>query len=70
MNTQLVLSENIRKIIKERGLKQKAVAEQSRIDEKAFSNMLCNRQEIRTENLVWIARALGVDISELFKLRN
>ena len=67
LNTQSILSKNIRKIIDEKGLKQKAIAQECGINEKAFSNMLCNRQEIRTDNLPLISKALGVDISELFK---
>ncbi len=67
MNIQLVLSMNIRKLIKEKGLKQKAIAEQCGIDEKVFSNMLCNRQEIRTEILPLIAKALEISINDLFR---
>lgn len=67
MNIQIVLSTNIRKLIREKGLKQKSVAEQCKIDEKIFSNMLCNRQDIRTENLPLIANALNVTVDELFK---
>ena len=67
MNTQLVLFKNIRDLIKSKGLKQKIIAEKCDIEEKAFSNMLCNRQEIRTENLVLISKALNVKIDELFK---
>lgn len=58
---------NIRKLIKEKGLKQKAIAEQCGIDEKVFSNMLCNRQEIRTEILPLIAKALEISINDLFR---
>lgn len=67
MNVQFVLVTNIRKLIKEKGMKQKAVAEQCGIDEKIFSNMLCNRQEIRTEILPLIAKTLDVSINDLFK---
>ncbi len=67
MNTQYILSKNIRRILDEKGLKQKAIAQECKINEKAFSNMLCNRQEIRTDILPLISKALGVDISELFK---
>lgn len=67
MNTQLVLSRNIKNLIKNKGLKQKAVALYCGVDEKAFSNMLCNRQNIRPENLTLIAEILGVSIDDLFK---
>ena len=67
MNTQYILSKNIRRILDEKGLKQKAIAQECKINEKAFSNMLCNRQEIRTDILPLISKALDVDISELFK---
>lgn len=67
LNTQLVLSNNIKRLIKEKGLKQKAVALHCGIDEKVFSNMLCNRQNIRPENLSLIADALNVSIDALFK---
>lgn len=66
MNIQLVLARNIRKLISDKGLKQKAVAKQCGIEEKVFSNMLCNRQEIRTEVLPIIADVLNVSINELF----
>lgn len=68
MNIQNVLSTNIRTICNQRGLKQKAVAEICGIEEKAFSNMLCNRQEIRTEHIPIIAKALDVSVNELFKV--
>lgn len=67
LNTQLVLSRNIRMLIQERGLKQKAVANKCNISEKAFSNMLCNRQTINTEILAVIAGFLEVSIDDLFK---
>lgn len=66
MNTQLILSSNIKMLIKDMGLKQKAVANKCGIDEKVFSNMLCNRQNIRTENLPLIAEALNVSVDQLF----
>ena len=67
LNTQFVLSKNIRKLINEKGLKQKAVANRCKINERNFSNMLCNRQLIRPEHIPMIASALDVSIDDLFK---
>lgn len=62
------LVHNIKNIIDEKGLKQKAVAEKSGFTEPQFSNMMnCNRKLIRPEYLPSIANALGVNIDELFK---
>ena len=56
-----------RKLINEKGLKQKVVANRCKINEKNFSNMLCNRQLIRPEHIPMIASALDVSIDDLFK---
>ena len=40
---------NIRRIMEEKGLKQKYVAERSGFSEQEFSNMLCIRKRINTD---------------------
>ena len=42
-------------------------AKRCKINERNFSNMLCNRQLIRPEHIPMIASALDVSIDDLFK---
>lgn len=63
----LVVS-NIKKIISDKNLKQNGVAKHSGFSDSEFSNMLNSRRKlIRVEFLPDIAKALGVEINELFK---
>ena len=62
-----VVSENIKRIMSEKGLKQKAVAEWCGYPEKVFSAMLCDRKKIYADNnITTIANALGVTPNDLF----
>ncbi len=60
------IAERIRAIIAERGLFKKYVAEKAGFTERQFSDMLNGRKVIRAEHLPPIAKALGVNIGELF----
>lgn len=55
-----IVAENTRRIIEERGLKQKAVAEKAGYTEQQFSNLLCGRKTIETDDVIKITKALGV----------
>lgn len=56
----------IRKIIAEKGMRQKVVAERAGFTDQQFSDMLNGRKVIRAEYVLPIAKALMVDITELF----
>lgn len=65
-NTQLFIF-NVRRVMKEKGLKQLAVAEKVNLTPNIFSNMLNERKIITVEHIPYIADALDVNVSELFK---
>lgn len=67
MFTYETLIKNIRNSIDEKGLKQKAVASRLGKTEQEFSNMLNFRTKIGSEEIPFIANAIGVPIDELFK---
>lgn len=59
--------DNIKTIISEKGVKQATVAERAGFTPQEFSNMLNERRKlIRVEFIPRIAKALGVQIEELF----
>lgn len=60
------LARNIKNIMADKGLKQKAVAHRAGFDEKEFSAMLNNRKIIKVDEIVDIANALGVTPNELY----
>lgn len=61
---------NIKNIINQKGLKQKAVAERSGYNEKEFSHMLNGRKIIKGEDILPIAIALGVEPNDICKKQN
>lgn len=61
-----VVAENIRKIIAERGLKQKVVAEKAGYTERSFSDLLCGRKRIDTEDVIRIIKVLHVLPNDLY----
>lgn len=61
-----VVAENTRKIINEKGLKQKAVAEKAGYTERVFSDLLCGRRRIETDDVIRITKALNVLPNELY----
>lgn len=65
-NNQIIIN-NIRRIIREKGLKQCAVAEKAGFSPNALSAMLAERKTIMAEYMPDIASALGVPVNELFK---
>ena len=65
-NNQIIIN-NIRRLIRLKGLKQCAVAEKAGFSPNAFSAMLTERKAIMAEYMPDIASALGVPVNELFK---
>lgn len=61
-----VLPENIYAIIKQKGLKQCAIADKSGISRQEFNAMLKNRKIIKISDLISISNALDVSIGDLF----
>lgn len=59
---------NIQKIISEKGLLKKHVAELAGFDQKTFSNMLHGRGTLKAQYVPSIAKALGVTPNDLFGL--
>ncbi len=59
---------NVRKIIDEKGIKQKKVAELAGYPCKTFSNMLNGRRCIDSDDVWKIAQALGVTPNDLYGL--
>ena len=60
------IAENTKSIIKDKGLKQKAVGEMAGYNPKTFNNMLNGRKIISDIDVVNIANALGVSPNALF----
>lgn len=56
---------NIKRIMKEKGLKQCVIAKKAGLTEKQFSAMLCGRKRILAEHLPPIAVALEVSPNAL-----
>ena len=64
--TQETIAANIRRIIQQKGLIQRAAAERAGFTKQRFADMLGGRKVIRAEYVPDIASALGVEISDLF----
>lgn len=62
-----VIPNNIDRIIRERGLKQCAVAEKAGYSKAQFSAMLNGRKIIKPCDAVAIADVLGVEMNELYR---
>lgn len=60
------IAENTKDIIKNRGLKQCAVAERAGYPAHVFSNMMCGRKIITDMDVIAIASALDVSPNDLF----
>lgn len=69
MSTTEMIIANIKDIIKESGMKQKAVAEKSGFGDKEFSNLLNGRKRIGAEHIPAIANALGVTPNDICRKR-
>lgn len=61
---------NIRHLVKESGMKQKAIAEKIKVTENEFSAMLNNRKVIKAEYIPLIALALHVTPNDLLLFDN
>lgn len=61
-----MVAENTKRIIEERGLKQKSVAEKAGYSPRVFNDLLNGRKIIRELDIVRISSALGVPPNELF----
>lgn len=66
--TQSIIAENTRRIIQERGLKYKAVAQKVGMSEGQFSAILTGRKVVKDVDVISIANALGVTPNDLFGL--
>lgn len=64
-----IVIQNIRRIMQEKGLKQKYVADKSEFTEQEFSNMLNGRKRIDVSYISRICFALDVQPNELFMAR-
>lgn len=63
-NQQNVI-DNIRRLIKDKGLKQTFVAEQAGMTDQQLTDILNNRRLLRVEHLAPLARVLGVSVEQL-----
>ena len=66
MEWNIVIRENIRAIIKEKGFVQKAVANRAGFSAQAFNNVLNGRRYLRADEIPRIAGALGCDSKDLY----
>ena len=57
--------DNIRRLIRRKGLKQTFVAEQAGLTDQQLTDILSNRRLLRVEHLEPLARVLGVTIETL-----
>lgn len=61
-----IIAENTKRIIADKGLKHKAVAERAGFTDKQFSALMNNRRIIKDMDVVAIANALEVTPNDLF----
>ena len=61
-----MLCENVKAIIKQKGLKQKTVAHEAGFTEQQFSDLLNGRKIFTAEHILPITKALKVSPNELF----
>ena len=61
-----IVAEQLKKIIDDRGLKQKKVAEILGYDYITFNNMLNGYKMITTDDVIIIATKLGVEPNQLY----
>ena len=64
------IAENVKQIIRDKCLKQGAVAAKAGYNYKAFSNMLNGRKVITDIDVVNITKALGVTPNDVFGIQN
>lgn len=61
------ISRNIKRLIAEKGLKQKAVADRAGFSIQGFNSILKGRKLIKPCDVKIIANALNVSVNELYK---
>ena len=61
------MTENIKSLIAESGMKQKAIAERAGFTEKTMTDMLNERKVIKAEFIPALCQALGVTPNRLFQ---
>lgn len=64
------VAEYTRKIMNDKGLKQKSVAEKAGYSQQQFSNLLTGRKSFGANDVLRIAMALKVTPNELFGINN
>lgn len=62
----VMVPENIVRLINERGMKQRAVAERAGFTDQQMCDMLNGRKIIKVCDTLAIAEALGVEVAELY----
>lgn len=62
-----IVAYNVKRIISEKGLKQKYVGRLAGFEENQMSAMMNDRKIITDESIVEFARVLNVEYNELFK---
>lgn len=62
-----VVGENIKQIIKDKNLKVRIVAHDSDLDIENFRKYIAGKQVMGIDKIVRIAKALNVEINQLFK---
>ena len=63
------IAENTKKIIEEKGLKQKSVAEKAGYTMQQFSRMMNGRNQISWHDVLRIANVLGVTPNDLYGIK-
>lgn len=64
------VAESVKKIIRDKCLKQGAIAQKAGYDYKTFSNMLNGRKIVTDVDVVRIARVLDVEPNDLYIMPN
>ncbi len=62
----LTTAERVSALIKEKGYKQRAIAEKAGFEPRDFSNLLNGRKTFKSEYICPICKALGITPNELF----
>lgn len=63
-----IVARNAKRIIMERGYKQKAIAALAGYNEKTFNNLLNGRKTVTDRDIVAISEALNIEPNELFAM--
>lgn len=66
-NSVKLVGQNIKSIIKEKGLKTRNVANDADLDTEALRRYIAGKQIMGIDKLILIAQAMNVDIADLFK---